>query len=522
MDQMITPLTSEWKKGQSTGLTPIFVNRTYFKVLNGSFEEELDLGFKIERRTWTAPESFTVPAGARHQLKCVSEMGTIWQSAPNHKMPTPAQFASAAPFSDSNFLHLGQAHSIDQVEDHLQQIHQDSVTVASPYFMNQLFTGVSAQMLLAEEIIARTRTTLATQEASPLLTEIELRIVESLCEKLGWPTGKRDGLGVPGGSAANLMALHCARHRRFPEIKQEGFSGQKLKVFISEEAHYSFQKAAITLGLGMNQLVFVQVNSDGKMNAQDLEQKIKHCIQEGSTPLMIGATAGTTVLGAFDAIDPLADLAAEYNLWLHVDGAWGGPAVFSSKTKHLLKGVERADSFTFDAHKLLGAGLTCSFFLTKHPKILLDANDVSGGDYLFHDADPSLDRGKSSLQCGRRADAVNFWALWRNLGDHGIGDFIDRLISIRQQSLEWVKRQPRLELIAEPEFLNLCVRVLPPSPEMNIKGWSKVVRNQLKEKNLAFVNYSANDQGTFLRLILAHPFLEFRHIQDILLWALQT
>jgi glutamate/tyrosine decarboxylase-like PLP-dependent enzyme len=233
------------------------------------------------------------------------------------------------------------------------------------------------------------------------------------------------------------------------------------------------------------------------------------------------ATAGTTVLGAFDQITPVASICKKHGLWLHVDGAWGGPALFSKKLRHLVQGIELADSVTFDAHKLFGASLTSSFFLTKHSKILLEANDVSGGEYLFHSDDPALDRGKLSWQCGRKADAVSFWTIWKSLGTEGLGEFVDRLVTIREETLAWIRTQSRLELISDPEYLNICVRVAPPSGIVN-RDWSKIVREQLKDQDKAMVNYSTDQNGSFLRLILAHPYLDFDHVRQILIWALNS
>jgi len=115
---------------------------------------------------------------------------------------------------------------------------------------------------------------------------------------------------------------------------------------------------------------------------------------------------------------------------------------------------------------------------------------------------------------------MSFWTIWKNIGTEGIGNFIDRLVGIRDEILPWIDKQDRLELIAEPDYLNICVRVLPPKKEEN-PGWSKIVRERMKTKDLAIVNYSTNENGTFLRLILAHPFLTFHHVKQILEWALE-
>lgn len=175
---------------------------------------------------------------------------------------------------------------------------------------------------------------------------------------------------------------------------------------------------------------------------------------------------------------------------------------------------------TFDAHKLFGAALTSSFFLTQHPRILLESNDVSGGDYLFHAADPAADRGKKSWQCGRRAEATSFWAIWKSLGSVGLGSLVDKLIQTRNELLAWLPKQPRLELVSSPEYLNICIRIKPPREVLNSATWSRVVRERLKEQNQALVNFSENGEGSFLRLILANPDLKIEHVIQILEWAL--
>ncbi len=410
--------------------------------------------------------------------------------------------------------------SIDELRSALKAIGDHSISTDSPFFMNQLFAGVLPQMLMAEELIAKTRTTLATFEASPVFTQIEKEIIDALGARIGWKKELRDGVCVPGGSLANFMAVHCARQKRFPKLKITGPQGERLKIFVSDEAHYSMQKACVALGLGTDALISVPTDAAGRMRADQLETLIQGAEVEGYVPLLVCATAGTTVLGAFDSIPEIAESCQKHGVWLHIDAAWGGPALFSRRIRDLVKGIELADSVTFDAHKFYGANLACSFFLTRHKGLPLEANDVSGGEYLFHADDEAIDHGKASWMCGRRADAVGFWAIWKSWGTEGMGQAVDRLLSVCDESLEWIRTQPRLELIQEPQFLNLCVRVKPPSADLDSVTWSQKVREELKRRGQAFVNYSSNEKGTFLRLILAHPELKTAHVRQILEWAL--
>ena len=493
-------------------------------VENGVFENTLHSGMKSEVQLLEVGQVLNTPIGARHEMRCLSQNGrTLHLYTPKIiERSDLGKFKIESVESLKDDLGLEEPTSIEALRKIMTGIRDHSVTTHSPYFMNQLFSGILPQMLLAEDLISQTKTTMATFEASPAFSTLESEVVESLGKVIGWNEGSREGVSVPGGSAANFMALHCARQKKFPEIKKIGMNSLKLRIFASAEAHYSFKKACVALGLGTDGLIIVPVDSSGRIIAQKLDELICEAVDQGNTPLMVCATAGTTVLGAFDPIDELSIVCKKHGLWLHVDGAWGGPVLFSKKLRNLVQGIDGADSLTFDAHKLFGASLTCSFFLTKHAGLLLEANDVSGGDYLFHSDDPGMDRGKFSWQCGRKADAVSFWTIWKSLGTKGLGNFVDRLAKIRDEVVPWIENQPRLELIAQPEYLNICVRIKPHKTEFNPADWSKTVRECLKEKNLAMVNYSADSNGSFLRLILAHPYLQTEHVKQILQWALEV
>lgn len=512
----------EWSEQSVSALHGHGWSQCHVLIEEGVFENRLDLGIKQEVRMLEPGQVVSTPVGARHELVCKSPKGkTLHIYTPKIVELTENGKFQPAPIQDlKSAIDLSESVDIANLEKLLSRFQNESISTHSPYFMNQLFTGVLPQMLMAEELIVRTKTTLATYEASSIFSAMEAEVIEALGKQIGWSSGIRSGVSVPGGSAANFMAVHCARHRAIPEVKTKGMYGARLKVFVSEEAHYSFKKALAILGVGIENLVQIPVDQAGRMVAKILRDRIQECRAAGDVPLMVAATAGTTVLGAFDELPKISKICQEFGVWLHVDGAWGGPAIFSTQLRHLVEGIASADSVTFDAHKLFGANLTSSFFLTRHKEILLNANDVSGAEYLFHSDDPTLDRGRLSWQCGRKADAASFWTLWKSVGTEGLGKFVDRLIGLREETRSWIQDQPRLELIAEPDYLNICIRVHPPGGGKD-PDWSRKVRENLKTTDLAMVNYSSNLEGTFLRLILAHPYLEFCHIRQILEWSLE-
>ena len=493
-------------------------------IENGLFENTLHAGAKTEIRRLEVGQVLSTPMGSSHEMRCLSKTGkTLHVYTPKiniHKVDD-RKFGFSIEADLMTSLKLGEGVRFELLDQILRSIQENSISTNSPFFMNQLFSGIHPQALVAEQVIAQTKTTMATQEASPVFSKIEREVIEQLCTLIGWNKEDHDGVSVPGGSAANFMALQLAKQKKYPETKIKGIAGHSFKIFVSSDAHYSFQKAAVSMGFGTSAVVNVGVDRAGRMDTQLLSEAISNAVKDGHQPLMVCATAGTTVYGAFDPIKEVHQLCKDHGIWLHVDGAWGGPALFSHKTRHLVNHIELSDSVTFDAHKLFGASLTCSFLLTKHKSLLLEANDVSGAEYLFHDNSDEIDRGKMSWQCGRRADALSFWSIWKNLGTDGMGKFVDRLFSMRDEALVWVRTQKRLEIVKEPTFLNMCIRIHPPNHTED-KNWSKRVREQLKNQNLAMVNYSSNEDGTFLRLILAHPQINTEHVRQILTFAMDV
>jgi len=144
----------------------------------------------------------------------------------------------------------------------------------------------------------------------------------------------------------------------------------RLVVFTSEDAHYSVKKLAAFLGIGYDNVYLVKVDSRGKMVVSDLETQIARAVQEGAAPLMVSATAGTTVIGAFDPLREIAEICRKYGLWLHVDAAWGGGALVSETHRGLLDGIQFADSVIWNPHKLLAAPQQCSTLLLRHKGLL--------------------------------------------------------------------------------------------------------------------------------------------------------
>jgi glutamate/tyrosine decarboxylase-like PLP-dependent enzyme len=330
---------------------------------------------------------------------------------------------------------------------------------------------------------------------------------KELIKKLGDRSGFEDpdGLFVTGGSNGNLQAMMIARNRAVPHVKSAGFRNTKeLIAFVSEEAHYSFEKSANVLGIGSANLCKIKTDATGRMIPEELALAIDESVRRGKRPFFVGATAGTTVKGAFDPIEEIAQIAKQHDLWFHVDGALGGTVIFSPRHRGLLEGLNKADSFVLNAHKLMGLPLICSILLVREKGHLLNTNSVSEADYIFHDeAFGSNDLGPMSLQCGRRVDALKLWLSWKFYGDNGYAKRMDRFFELGAFAEDIVNRTPSLELMAPRSSTNICFRYLPDNSE-DINEFNLRLREDLARSGKALINYARLGKDVAIRQVIAN------------------
>jgi glutamate/tyrosine decarboxylase-like PLP-dependent enzyme len=387
-----------------------------------------------------------------------------------------------------------------------------SVRTGHPRFANQLFGGYDVAGILGEWITALTNTSMYTYEAAPVATVVELALVERLCRYVGFTEG--EGVLSPGGSITNLMATLTARHRAFPHVKREGLRPDDRPVlFVSEEAHYSAARAAFVTGIGLEGAVQIPVDEVGRMRADELARAIQREGDAGRKPFMIITTSGSTVSGAFDPITPIADIAQRHSMWLHVDASYGGSALLSRRHRHLLEGIDRADSVAWNPHKMMGVPLSCSALLLREKGQLVAAHGMNA-DYLFHgDSEKAWDLGDRGLQCGRRVDALKLWFSWQVHGDAGYERRIDRMFELAAGFREAVRAREGFRLIREQEGTNVCFRYLPPEFRHTTgeeRGRREheatiAIRGQMARSGSFLINYATLDGAATFRLVASNP-----------------
>ena len=394
--------------------------------------------------------------------------------------------------------------SFDEIISAAESYLDNSVKTTNKFFFNQLYGGFNIIAILGEIITSLTNTSMYTYEVAPLATLIEKELIGKMNGCVGFHHGT--GQFVTGGSNANLIAVLCARNKAIPGVKENGLRLEKaLTMFVSDQAHYSFLKAANVLGIGADNVILVKTDDNGRMLIEALEKEICESIQQGKKPFFVAATAGTTVLGSFDPINEVANIAKKYDLWLHVDGALGGSALLSRKYRYLLKGCEIADSFTWDPHKMMTIPLVCSVILVKDYAILPQTCSSDGTDYLFHDYEnQAYDLGPMSLQCGRRVDALKLWLSWKYYGDLGYEARIDRLFELTEYASEVVLNETRLELMYPIQSVTVCFRYIPKENE-DFNEFNLRLRDRLIKSGKSMINYSYLDGHIILRLVFVNP-----------------
>ncbi|XP_041438528.1 cysteine sulfinic acid decarboxylase isoform X2 [Xenopus laevis] len=394
-----------------------------------------------------------------------------------------------------------------------------SVKTGHPRFFNQLFSGLDRHALTGRILSETLNTSQYTYEVAPVFVLMEEEVLTTLRHYVGWTAG--DGIFCPGGSISNMYAINVARFHRFPHAKEKGLSAlPRMTIFTTHESHYSVRKGAAFLGIGTDNIILVQTNDRGKMLPEDLEKKIEKSKSEGAVPFLVSATCGTTVLGAFDPIADIADVCERHGLWLHADAAFGGSALLSSKHRHLLHGIERANSVTWNPHKMLGVGLQCSAFLLPDTTGLLQRCHAANATYLFQTDkfyDLKYDTGDKSIQCGRRVDCLKLWLMWKALGSQGLEKRVDKALEQTRYLVEEMKAREGFCLIMEPEFVNLCFWYVPPSlrdQQDSPDYWQRlgkvapVIKERMIKKGSMMVGYQPHgDRVNFFRQVLVNPAL---------------
>ncbi len=392
--------------------------------------------------------------------------------------------------------------SDEAFKDLMQKYLQYSARTGHKQFMNQLFSGLNLPAFAGDVLTSINNTSMYTYEVAPVATMIENEMIGLMSSFAGYKNG--EGIFVTGGSNANLIAMFSARNHAYPQTKFNGIvPNSKLKAFVSEDAHYSYENAANILGIGAHNVVKVPVDKNGSMIPSELEKALKKSKSENEIPFFVGATCGTTVRAAFDPLDKLSVICQNNKIWFHADGAFGGSLIMSPKNHHLFKGLELTDSFAWDAHKLMNIPLISSVLLVKEKGTLkFNLSDINT-DYIYHENSEIEDLGKKSIQCGRRVDAAKLWFAWKYYGLKGYAEKMDHLMDLAKYAESLVEKTEKLKMFVPRQSLTVCFRYIPEF-STNLDEFNFKIRENLRLKGKSLVNVAWINKTLVIRFIISN------------------
>ncbi|GEM_PF-69008 len=371
------------------------------------------------------------------------------------------------------------AHGAGELLHAVATVFERSVHTSHRRFVNQNFAGPDPLAVVGDWAAAALNTTSATFEAAPVFTLMERAVLDKLARLVGFAPADTTvpGIFCAGGSLATLHALQLARHRHDPNSVLSGWVGPPPKILVSDQGHYSVEKSAAMMGIGRNNVISIPTNADGTMRVDALEA----AVDPSAPPIAVVATAGTTVTGAFDPLDAIADICSRHNIWLHVDGCYGGSALFSPRERHRLAGVERADSVVWNLHKMMGITQQCTALLVADPALLRDSFSTNA-DYLFQPDKQhgELDAGDNGFMCARRVDILKLWLTWKARGDTGFAERVEHGVDLADHLRSRVAASNgQFAAVNAGSFTNVCLTWVPP---------------ELRPLNLAELSNSAHDR----------------------------
>lgn len=321
---------------------------------------------------------------------------------------------------------------------------------------------------------------MAIYELGPWTTAVEKTMLERLGEQLGFAPGSFSGLVTSGGTLANLTALIAARNKLLGDAWSKGLAGLETKpvVITHMESHYSIERAAGIIGLGAEQCLYVASDAAGRTDPEALADLLDDLKRRAVPVIAVVASACATRTGSFDPLPAIADLCEQHGVWLHVDAAHGGAVSFSKAHRHLIEGIERADSVIWDAHKMLFVPTLSTYLFYKNPrdKYLAFSQDAP---FLFvEDGDDAheFDCGLATAECTKRAAALSLWAVLSLYSGSVYETLIDRIFEITALFVTKLAAMPQVDMPVEPQFNIVLFRYVPERPDIDADAYNKALR----------------------------------------------
>lgn len=394
-----------------------------------------------------------------------------------------------------------------------------------PGFFAYFAISGSAPGILGELLTAALNVNGMLWRTSPAATELEEAVMDWLRQMLGLPPAF-EGVITDTASVSTLIAIAAAREALDRRIRQEGLSGRsdlpRLRLYCSEQAHSSVEKAGIVLGVGRSGACKIPTDAEFQMRPDALATAIEADRRDGWLPFCVVATVGTTSTTSVDPVPAIADICAREDLWLHVDGAYGGVAAIAPEMRHVLDGCDRADSIVVNPHKWLFTPIDCSAFYTRHVDTLKRAFSLVP-EYLRTaqgDAGEVKNHMDYGVQLGRRFRALKLWFVIRTYGVEGLRARIREHCRLAREFAAWVDADPNFERLAPVPFSTVCFRYRPAgeTDESALERLNAQLLDAVNASGEAFLSHTKLGERYTLRLAIGN--LATRELHVARAWQL--
>lgn len=399
-----------------------------------------------------------------------------------------------------------------------------------PSFFAYFSTSTSAPGIFGEMLSAAFDTKAMLWRTSPASTELEEVALSWLRQLMKLPPSFA-GLIYDTASVSSLHAIAAARERLNLRVREDGMSGRTdlplLRVYVSEQAHSSIEKAVITLGLGQRSLCKVGVDAEFRMDAGQLAREIEADKARGAVPACVVATVGTTSTSSCDPVPAIADLCEQHGIWLHVDTAYAGPAAIVPEMRGHFDGCERADSLVLNPHKWLFTPFDLSVLYCRDMEVLRRAFSLVPEYLRTSESETVLNGMDYGIQLGRRFRALKLWMILRYFGHEGLASRLREHCRLARLFASWVEQSTRWELLAPVPFSLVCFRACPPDEAdetttaaraTRLDALNETLMNKTNATGAAYLSHTRLNDTFTLRLAIGNIRTTEEHVRRV--WEL--
>ncbi|MCB0654388.1 MAG: pyridoxal-dependent decarboxylase [Saprospiraceae bacterium] len=398
-----------------------------------------------------------------------------------------------------------------------EEILKDSIHIHSPQFMGHQLSPVAPLAVTANLLTDFLNNGTGIYEMGSPGSMIEFAVIRKVAQAMGLPE-ESEGFITSGGTLANLTALLAARSFMAKNnVWQEG-STQGLAIMVTEQAHYSVDRAVRIMGWGEAGIIKIPADDQFRMRTDLLEDYFKQATDEGKQVIAVVGSACTTATGSFDDLSAIAGFCEKHHLWFHVDGAHGGALCFSEKYKHKLKGVEKAHSVIMDFHKMLLTPVVTTAVVFRDKKLSYQTFSQKAS-YLFNKTaeEEWFNLGLRTFECTKPSFAIQVYSLFHTYGQELFNEFVTQVCDAGAFFGQLIAKREFFELAVQPECNIVCFRLVK-------KGWSaealdelnRSIRKRLVESGKFYIVQTQLNGRQWLRSTLGSPFTDARHLEALL------